>query len=259
MTRWLIAVAWLGMLLAGCRESRIERKPLVASAARSPQSQASHSMPEPTPQGMTPADEPPADRLSADRLSAGKASPEKARPESAPGRLRQRPTAPQAAERPAAEVKEGEIAIDQIRFSAPNTWIQKPPRSAILLAEFSLPRAEGDPADGRLTVTRAGGSINDNVERWRKQFGPKPEKESQEKIEVGGIPITLVDFWGMYLDQRGPFAPAVESPGYRMLGAIADVEGQLYFVKAYGPAKTMAAHAGEFRAFVDSMTIAGER
>ena len=239
MTRWLIAVAWLGMLLAGCRESRIERKPLVASAARSPQSQASRSDSDPSPQDM--------------------ASPEKARPESAPGRLRQRPAAPQAAERPAAEVKEGEIAIDQIRFSAPNTWIQKPPRSAILLAEFSLPRAEGDPADGRLTVTRAGGSIDDNVERWRKQFGPKPEKESQEKIEVGGIPITLVDFWGMYLDQRGPFAPAVESPGYRMLGAIADVEGQLYFVKAYGPAKTMAAHAGEFRAFVDSMTIAGER
>lgn len=249
MTRGLIAMAWLGVLLAGCKESRIERKPLVASDARSAQPRAGQSATEPTPPDVRPVRE----------ASVEKALPEETRPESAAPPHAPMPAASSADERPAAEGKDGEIAIDQIRLSAPKTWVQKPPRSSILLAEFSLPRAEGDPADGRLTVTRAGGSIADNVERWRKQFSPKPEKESQEKIEVGGIPVTLVDFSGMYLDQRGPFAPAVESPGYRMLGAIADVEGQLYFFKAYGPAKTMAARAGEFRAFVDSMTIVGKQ
>lgn len=248
MTRWLIAVAWLGMLLAGCKESRIERKPLVASDARSHQSRASQNATEPAPQDVRPVREPPAEQKLA----------EKAQSESVPAPHGPMPAPSPADERPDPEAKDGEIAIDPLRLAVPKTWTQKPPRSTILLAEFSLPRAEGDPADGRLTVTRAGGSVADNIERWRKQFAPKPEKESQEKIEVHGVPVTLVDFSGTYLDQRGPFAPAVESPGFRMLGAIADVEGQLHFFKAYGPVKTMSARANEFRAFIDSMTIAGK-
>jgi hypothetical protein len=39
-----------------------------------------------------------------------------------------------------------------------------------------------------------------------------------------------------------------------MLGAIIDLgEEQLYFLKAYGPAKTLAAHADEFRALLQSL------
>jgi hypothetical protein len=65
----------------------------------------------------------------------------------------------------------------------------------------------------------------------------------------------VVDFSGTFNDQRGPFAPAVECPDYRMLGAIFDVDGQLHFIKCYGPSKTMAARADEFRAFVRSLKI----
>jgi len=148
-----------------------------------------------------------------------------------------------------------EVDLDGVRLTAPANWVRKAPRVEFIRAEFSLPRAEGDSADGRLTVSVAGGSLKDNIQRWRSQFAGKPEKESQDHLKASGVEVTLVDLSGTYSDQQGPFAPAVERPGYRMLGAIFNVGGQLHFIKAYGPAKTMAARAGEFRAFVDSLKV----
>ena len=105
-------------------------------------------------------------------------------------------------------------------------------------------------------MSSAGGTVNANIDRWRQQFRDKPEKQSREKLEVSGMPVTLVDFSGTFRDQRGPFAPAVESPNYRMLAAIIDVQGQLFFIKCYGPAKTIAARAEQFRQFVRSLKAA---
>jgi hypothetical protein len=234
MTRWLVTMVGCGTLLMGCGESRVERRQLVEPEPRQPEAPAGHGMTERSPHGQVP-------------VEAG---------QSPHGQMF---AAPSEKERPLIEVKNGAMSIDQIRFSVPKIWAQKPPRSGFVLAEFNLPRVEGDAADGRLTVSKAGGSVADNIDRWRKQFGAKPEKELQEKLEVSGIPVTQVDFSGTFQDQRGPFAPAVESPGYRMLAAIAEVDGQLYFIKSYGPAKTMAARAGEFREFIRSMKLSGKR
>ena len=38
-------------------------------------------------------------------------------------------------------------------------------------------------------------------------------------------------------------APASKQAGYRMLGAIIPVDGELHFIKATGPQVTIAAHA----------------
>jgi len=140
-------------------------------------------------------------------------------------------------------------------LTAPKAWVQKPPRSSFILAEFALPHAEGDEDDGRVSVSTAGGSVQDNLDRWKGQFGAKSEKVSEEKIEVAGKHVSLIDLSGTFADQRGPFAPAVDRPGYRMLGAVIDLGGDLYFIKAYGPAKTMAAHADEVREFVKSLKV----
>ncbi len=43
--------------------------------------------------------------------------------------------------------------------------------------------------------------------------------------------------------KRGPVAPAVERPNYRMLAAIIETGGAgNYFLKFYGPEKTVAAN-----------------
>jgi hypothetical protein len=161
-------------------------------------------------------------------------------------------------EMPSAQTPEGnphEVNLEGARLTAPSSWLRKPPRVDFILAEFALPHADGDAADARLTVSSAGGTVADNVARWRQQFGDKLQKESQTELTVAGTEVTLVDFSGKYLDQRGPFTPATECPDYRMLGAIIDLGGRLDFIKCTGPQKTMAARADEFRTFVRSLKI----
>jgi hypothetical protein len=149
-----------------------------------------------------------------------------------------------------------EVYLEGMQLTAPSSWIRKPPRAEFILAEFALPHAQGDAADARLTVSSAGGTVAENIARWRQQFGDKPQKESQTEMAVAGTEVTLVDFSGKYLDQRGPFTPATECPDYRMLGAIIEMGGRLNFIKCTGPANTVAARADEFRAFVRSLKSA---
>jgi len=160
------------------------------------------------------------------------------------------------AEGPAAEATGPDVEVGPMRLKAPEGWVRKPPKSEFTRAEFALPRAEGDQADGRLTVTIAGGTIQDNLERWRGQFGGKPAKESQEQIKVDGVAVTVVDYTGAYSDQHMAGAPGPAGTGSqdsRMLGAVFDLGDRLLFVKASGPAKTLAAHAAGFRQFVASL------
>jgi hypothetical protein len=156
-----------------------------------------------------------------------------------------------------------EVELGEVRLTAPKTWVRKAPRSEVIAAEFTLPRAAGDDADGRLTVSSVGGSLQENLDRWRRQFGEKPDKESQEKLEVAGVQVTVLDVSGTFRDPMaggfhgpGGSMAATEHPGYRMLGAVLELGGRLYFVKSYGPATTMAARAEEFRAFVRSLRLA---
>jgi hypothetical protein len=147
----------------------------------------------------------------------------------------------------------GPVELDKITLSAPEGWNRRQPSSGFVLAEFYLPGTGETAKDGRLTVSAAGGDIESNIERWRTQFGGKPEKESRRSIEAGGLEATLVDFSGEFSDQRGPFAPITKQPGARMLAAIIPIDGELYFVKAVGPEDTVAAHADKILAFLESV------
>ena len=175
---------------------------------------------------------------------------------------REIPAVPEAAETEAPAEPEGlafeegtggELAFGSIRMTAPEQWIRKQPRSQFVLAEFTLPKAEGDERDGRLTLSIAGGSIEANIERWRGQFGDKPEKDSEEERDIAGLKVTVVDFSGTFNDQAGPFAPGVEREGYRMLAAIVPIGDALHFIKAYGPEKTMADNEDAFHTFLESI------
>jgi hypothetical protein len=158
---------------------------------------------------------------------------------------------PHGANAPAtAENLGSQVNAAAIQLTAPDKWIRQQPRSGFVIAEFSLPKSEGDEKDGRLTVSVAGGSIEANIDRWRSQFGSGPQEDSTEEIEVGDLTVTIVDFSGTFNEQAGPFAPGVERNGYRMLAAIIPVGDQLHFIKAYGPEKTMAQHADAFHEFV---------
>lgn len=164
------------------------------------------------------------------------------------------------------------IADGSLSLEAPEGFERVQPKSGMIEAEFAVP-SEGDQPAGRMTVMGAGGSIEQNIERWCGQFiqpdgGLTKDKMSRKALKVAGCGVTLVDIPGTYLDQPGgPFAggPTVKRPAYRMLAAIVetpkDADGQSskgnYFIKFYGPADTVERHAAGFQKMVEGMVPAG--
>ena len=168
------------------------------------------------------------------------------------------PSTPTSDSNPSAAAAEAESAgglveVGGLELAAPESWVRQPPRSQFVTAEFTLPRAEGDENDGRLTVSVAGGSIDANLERWRGQFEGELTRDVAEDLEVAGLTVKLLDCAGTFNDQPGPFAPGVQREGYRMIGAVIPTEGQLTFVKAYGPEKTIEKYEESIRTFLQSL------
>ncbi len=147
----------------------------------------------------------------------------------------------------------------KLRMKAPAKWQRKKPQTQIVEHEFAVPAAEGDKADGRMTIMGAGGGVEANIDRWYGQFtqpdgGNTRDRAKVKKIKVAGQEVHLVDISGTFKDQRGPIAPAVERPKYRMLAAIIVTPGQgNYFVKFYGPQRTVSENEKAFVNMIDGL------
>jgi len=157
------------------------------------------------------------------------------------------------ADRPGATIRMGSFQIQ-----APADWQPKQPRTKIVAYEFAVKPAEGDARNGRVTVMAAGGSVEQNIERWYGQFKQPDGRSTKdvarvEKKKIAGQPVYLVDISGTFFDRPGPFAPGVERKDYRMLAAIIVTrEGQI-FVKFYGPRKTVSRQAKAFRSMIEGL------
>ena len=159
------------------------------------------------------------------------------------------------------------IAEEGFSLAAPEGWKRVQPKSSIVETEFSIPSEGEGLQPGRMTVMGAGGSVQANVDRWYGQFA-QPDgsdtksKATAKKIKLAGCDVTIVDISGTYKDApAGPFAggKAVDRPDYRMLAAIVETPDRgNYFLKFYGPGKTVAKHADGFRAMVEGLVPAGK-
>lgn len=157
-----------------------------------------------------------------------------------------------------------EVSEGKMTFTAPKGWTKKKPASRIVEVEFEAPAAEGDEKGGRLTVMGAGGSVEDNITRWYGQFTQPDGKSTKDaakvqKMSVAGQEVHYVDIGGTYKDQpSGPFAggETVMRENYRMLGAIVkSKEAGNYFLKFYGPKKTIDANEKAFQGLVESLQV----
>jgi len=151
------------------------------------------------------------------------------------------------------------LAGGQLVMQAPAMWKQVEPAISMIEAEFAIEPEDGDEQAGRLTIMTAGGSVEANIDRWIGQFvasdGGNPADSAKiEEKDIGGAKVHLVDISGTYRDQRGPQAPATDRAGYRLLGAIIESPSAgTYFVKFYGPEKTVGANAERFQQFIASL------
>lgn len=154
-----------------------------------------------------------------------------------------------------------EIDLQAVKLTAPDKWVKKEPRSKIIAYEFAAPAAKGDSADGRFTVMAAGGSIEDNINRWIGQFSQPDGKNTKDRTKISkktisGVEVHLVDIAGTYKDQPGPFAPGVDREKYRMLAAILVAKEGQFFFKFYGPEQTVADHEKAFSSMIDNLKAA---
>ncbi len=156
------------------------------------------------------------------------------------------------------------LSEGQITLTAPAGWEVKKPAVNFIEQELAVPAVGEDKDAGRVIMMGAGGSVEANIERWIVQFtqpdGSDPHKACKQKdTKVAGMDVHLVDISGTYKDMRGgPFSgvPAVERPGYRMLGAIiTSKKAGNYFIKFYGPLKTVTDNEAAFQKMIDSLEV----
>jgi hypothetical protein len=137
----------------------------------------------------------------------------------------------------------------------PEGWVEDPAPRQFRIATVRFPRAGGDAEDGEMSISAAGGGLEQNIERWRGQFQERPDPGAAKKT-INGLEVTQVEMEGSY-SGMGPMAGGggAPKPGTKLLGAIVKAPGgdQLVFFKAWGPKATMERWKPSFQEFVASL------
>ncbi len=148
------------------------------------------------------------------------------------------------------------VSDDQpaIAWKVPPAWQSAPNPNAMRLATYRAPASSKghEPAD--VSVTRAGGTADANIERWLSQFDDAGAETRTSKT-VRGLKVTMVEVSGTFTG--GSMTPgSAEAPrrGWALLGAIVETPGSPYFFKVTGEAATVRAARASFVALLDSIT-----
>jgi hypothetical protein len=137
--------------------------------------------------------------------------------------------------------------IDGLEFRIPDSWKEVPLsqfQMGIIAAKFSMP---DDGPEVTLTLSRSGGSLEDNLNRWRGQVN-QSRAEVKDTVRVAGHDAALIDL-------EGRFSPGFgrdPQDGWRMLGVIIPLPERGYFMKLTGPVDQVEAVEKDFRSFVQS-------
>lgn len=130
------------------------------------------------------------------------------------------------------------------------------------VAQYRLPRADGDTEDASLIVyyfgQGQGGSAQANLDRWIGQMqqpggGSSKDKAKTEKMTVNGLEVMLLDVSGTYTAEMTPGSGNQQNkPDSRMRAAVIETPKGAYFVKLVGPEKTIARWDAGFLSFIKS-------
>src|ERR1019366_9280910 len=141
-----------------------------------------------------------------------------------------------------------------LRWTMPAGWQAAPNPSPMRLATYHVPGPSGGALDAEMSVARAGGTTEANIQRWVGQFDDAGPDEQTEKT-VRGLHVTTVEVTGTYLGAgMGAGAASAPRPKGSLLAAIVEPPGSPYFFKLVGPAATVRAGRAAFDGLVGSFT-----
>ena len=141
-------------------------------------------------------------------------------------------------------------ASGDLHFKAPDGWVTEKASSSMRVAQYKLPRAEGDNDDASLVLyyfgATQGGTAQANIDRWISQMQQPDGSASKDKAKTetttsNGLKVTTVDVSGTYTAEMAPGSGSFHhDPNYRLRAAVVETPKGNYFVKLAGPAKTIA-------------------
>jgi len=140
-------------------------------------------------------------------------------------------------------------------WTIPSSWQPMPP-SQFLLAEFSIPGANGAKAEVNVAeMGGEGGGLLANVNRWRKQLGLGVVGENDltqlaQSLDVSGGKATLVDFTGV---------DAKTGAQTRLVAVIVAQNDRTWFYKLMGDGQIVAQQKNAFTKFIQSANYANAR
>ncbi|MDQ3473710.1 MAG: hypothetical protein M3447_08235 [Acidobacteriota bacterium] len=150
----------------------------------------------------------------------------------------------------------------ELRFKAPSEWVVEKPSSSMRLAQYKLPKAEGDSEDASLVLyffgENQGGSVQANLERWVSQFeqsdgSSSSAKAKLETITVNNLKVATIDLAGTYVAETAPGSGVRhKNPDYRLRAAVIETPKGAHYVKLVGPSKTVNRWEKAFNEYLQS-------
>src|ERR1700733_13505565 len=141
-----------------------------------------------------------------------------------------------------------------IRWTVPESWQSVASPSSMRIATYRIRPAPGDTDGAEVSVARAGGSKEANIQRWIGQFDDAG-KDTREEKTVRGLKVTIVTVSGTY--QGGGMMAGAATPAHAkwaLLAAIVETPGMPYFFKLTGPLATAKAARSAFDTMIASIT-----
>ena len=161
-----------------------------------------------------------------------------------------------------ATIASSQNGVKELKFKVPDGWISEKPSSGMRVAQYKLPKVEGDSEDANLVLyffgTGQGGSVSDNVDRWVNQMEqpdgrPSKDRAKIETITVNGLKVTTVDVSGTYTAQMSPGSEARHNESnQRLRAAVIETPKGNYYAKLIGPEKTVSRWDNSFADYVKS-------
>lgn len=150
------------------------------------------------------------------------------------------------------EIAPGEAEPAALRWKAPATWTKVPNANSFRLETYDIAHQPGDAENPQLTISRSGGDVEANLQRWIGQFDAEGQKTAKRAEKtLAGFKATVLEVQGKYAGM-GTDGQA----GYALLGAIVQTPGQAHFFKLTGPQKSVAAARADFDALLASLEAA---
>jgi hypothetical protein len=156
----------------------------------------------------------------------------------------------------AGDGKGTEVVLDGYKATTPASW--KKAEIAPRLKQFRLHQFDIGSGNQKAEVIVSppfGGGVEQNIDRWKKQFTVPQGKPAPEtiKFDVSGVTVTYLDIAGTYNPpQFDPSVKAERKENYRQLGAIFNSANGPFFIRFLGPADTVAENKQAFDQWLKS-------